>query len=605
MAGVWRENINLIRNNDSVEARTPNKPLLQLADRTQYLKDRLDAAATGEGLVLFSQPLDSTVAVGDVVYFNKTSEEYKKALAAVNEGDDGSLKTAESAFVIGIVVRKLSSISGDILINGRYRDLTLKDSDDNELGLGQYYLSAHEAGKLVNVRPAVGVFVCTVTSTGVIVTPTPREVLEDHIHYRFELSTEVAGTPICRPGNLASIEFADSDVEGWLPADHSVFQNNAPAGAAFGYNIWKNAALSAAWPPQPLSAAYVERDGIGVAPEHVVVDDNGIWWMTNCMDYAPWARDYCLSSSTAVTEVSSSTASEPLAACDVPPRRVTLWFTRLVNKTNQATVSGLKPAENSPIVVSSCAEPDASGYYQGKCELDLDIPWTKTTGVSGHQVVKNISGTGDMSVGPVVEGIKGAGLVRVSGSDASGGYQSGTVTVTGLDPTQVTRQLDVSLVALDGALESIYQDVIPYIGFPSGRSTSFTGKVRIPHIMMTRPYMKLDVWFMLPTVGTPPANVTIKSLVIPAADAVDESSSSSLTVGGTVGTLPTGWSSASDLDIDQMGELAQGSYFSRQSLKLVVNSNEVVLFRINRSSSDSYNDELGVMNMIATIYDEG
>lgn len=604
MAGVWRENINLIRNGDSVEARTPNRPLLQLADRTQYLKDRLDAAAAGEGLVIFSQPLDSSVSVGDVVYFDKTSESYKKAIAAVNEGNDGILRTSESSFVIGIVVRKLTSTSGDILINGRYQSLTLQDADDNDLAMGQYYLSATEAGKLVSTRPAVGVFVCTVTNTGVIVSPTPREVLEDHVHYRFDLSTDVAGTPLCIGTNRASIEFADADIEGWLPADHSVFQNNAPSGAAFGYNIWQNASLSAAWPPQPLGAAYVERDGVGVAPEHVVIDDNGIWWMTDCMDYIPWERDYCVSSSTAVIE-SSSTAVAELAACDVPPRRVTLWFTRLVNKTNQAAVSGIKPADGSPIVVSSCAEADASGYYQGKCELDLNIPWTKTTGVAGSQVVKGISGNGDLSVGPVVEQVKGAGLVRVSGSGASGGYQNGSVTITGLDPTQVTRQLDVSLVALDGALESIYQDSIPYIGFPAGRSTSFTGKIRIPDVLMTNPYMKLDIWFMLPTLGTPPANVTITRMVVPSADSVDESSSSSLTVGGFVGTLPTTWSSAQNLDLDQLGSLQQGSYFSRQALKLPVHSNELVLFRVTRSSSDSYNDELGVLNMVATIYDEG
>ena len=603
---TWRATINVPRTGESVDEQTIGRPLSQLAERTAYLKDRLDAASVGEGLTLFSQPIISTISVGDVVYYNATMERYEPALAEAAEDDDGILRTGARAYVTGIIIRKLSSSAADILIQGRYSGLALTDTSSVALPNGNYYLSGMDAGKLVSLRPGVGIFVCSVTDQGVVVNPVPREVLEDHIHYRFELVVDPAGTPVCHADNRVSIEYADSDREGWLPADDPSFQELAPIGAFFGYNLLAYPALHAAWPPQPLRGAYLELNGVGISQDHVVVDDNGIWWMTNCNTDVPWESDECLSSSISLEQESSSSgtigAGRP-GPCAPITRRMLLWFTHLVSKTDQVVVTGVKSAEDSPIVVSGCAAPDASGYYQSKVELDLNLLWTRTARQAGSEVVKGVTGHGDLLVGQVVEGIQGAGLVTVSGSQSTvGGSSAGLVTITGLDPTQISRKVDVALVALSGATEAIYSGILPYVGLPAGRVSSFIGKVRVPSIAMTTPRLALDLWFGMPTVGTPPANVSIEYAVVNDAESTTESSSS-LYSGGLMQSMPTTWSIANVLDLEDLGALAAGDYFSRRALVIGIGSNQLLLFRLSRTASDGYTGELAVINMVATVYD--
>lgn len=611
---IWRDNIRLIVDEEPVDDQIINRPLRQLVDRTQYLKDRQDAAATGEGLFLFSRVAHIDVSLGDAVYYNETTAQFERAIATVEDAssEDGSLRTADSAYVIGIVIRKPSSVTADILTYGYY-PITLTNTDGADLAAGNHYLSATADGKLVSARPAVGVFVCTVTSNGIIVRPTPREVLEDHIHYRFELEVDPAGTAVCYGDDRVQIEFVDTDVEGWLPASHSLFNNTAPAFAKFGYNWWQNPALAAAFPPQPVGSAYIELAGVGVSADQVIVDDNGIWWMRDCSALVPWSDDGCASSSAAAEVESSSSAgpdAEP-APCSSMPTRLVLWFTKMVAKTDLAVVTGLKGITDSLIQVVGCNNPDAGGYCRGKVELDLTMDWSRETGVAGSEVVKGVLGNNRLQVGRVVEGISTSGLISVSGSQtAAGGSAAGVVTLTGLDPTSITRQIDVMLVALNGATESIYESTVPYVGLPSGRATSFTGSVRIPILAMTSPRVRLDIWIGMMGAGTPPANVTIAYAIINAAETTGMSSSSSLGVlaGSEFQTLPTAddFSTAVDLSLNDLEALTKGEYFNRRALdNLVIASEQILLFRLARSASDSYASELGIVKMVATVYDLG
>lgn len=606
MSAVWRDSITMIRNGDSVNEQTIGVVTSQLAERTSYLKERLDASAVGEGLMLFSQAIHTSVTEGMVVYFDEATETFKPAIADTSNDSSGLLKLANSAYAVGIVARKLSTVAADILIRGRYRGLTLTDASSNTLSIGHYWLSANDAGYLVSSRPAVAIYVCQVTTDGIIVNPTPREVLEDHIHYKFELRTTAAGTSVCRPSNRVSIDYPDNTVEGWLPADDAIFNGNAPAGAYFGYNWTANPQLSAVWPPQPLSGAYLEINGIGVSLDHVIIDKNGIWWMTNCNSDAPWAEDTCLSSSTAVEQSSSSAwiSGEPRPApCEPVNRRIQLWFTRMVAKTDQTSVTGLKAASGSPIDVTGCSSPDANGYCAGKLVLDLSMEWGRTGNSAGSEVVKDITGYGDLAVGHVTEGIKGAGLISVSGTRSlTGGYSAGSVTITGLDPTAITRKLDVGLVALSGASESVYSDIVHYVGLKNGLATSFIGQVRIPQLSMTIPRVYLDLWFATPTAGTPPDGVTIQYAVVDDADYAGMSSSSGAP-GIPLSSMPTSWSTAVQLNLDDVGELNAGNYFKKLALDIVIASNQILLFRIARTASDSYTGELAVINMVATVYD--
>lgn len=599
---AWRDRIDLVRNGESVDSRVTNRAVAQLAERTQYLKDRLDASAVGEGVILFSQPVSSGVLEGHAVFYDEDDSRYEPAVADVSN-ETGSLRTAASAYVIGVVIRKLTPTTADILVSGRYSGLTINDAEGSPLPEGRYYLSADAPGFLVSDRPAVGVFVCTVTTQGVVVQPTPREVLEDHIHHRFELKTDPAGFPLCGANDTVDIVGADESIEGWLPADHSVFAGTAPSGAFFGYNISANANLASQWPPHPVDSAYVEMDGLGVAPERVRIDENGIWWMANCASLLPWDAPLCESSSLALTEESSS-SSAPVDPCGPVAKRVVLWFTRLVSQTAQAVVTGIKPADGSPVTVTGCAEISPEGYCRGPVQLGLALSWTRNQGVPGGEVVKGISGNDSLQTGYVVEGVRGSGLVSVAGGvDLGSGYRGGLITVTGADPSNLGRQLPVELVALNGATENVYSGIVPYVGLPADRETSFVGLIKIPDVSLLAPRLSLELWFATLSAGTPPADVTISYASVEPAQETAESSSS--LIGSGFGSLPTAWSAESDLSLEDLGELGAGDYFGRTALTVDVVGGQLLLFRIKRSASDSYAGELAVVNMVGSLFEGG
>lgn len=596
--GTWRSNINFIKSTDPVDDKTINKPLQQLYDRSQYLKDRLDAAAVGEGLIISSQPLSSSVKVGDAVYYDDSKDIFDQALAELDLENDIP-RTGKRSFVVGIVIRKLAEDMGDILIRGYYPNFQLTDSANNSLPPGNYYLSSTEPGKLTNTRPPVGVFVASVLNSGILVNPTPREVLEDHIHYRIDLETFPAAVPICEGGGRTSLIHANNDLLGWLPADDPIFQGLAPPGAFFGYNWTRDPKLAAIWPPEPLGSAYLELNGVGVPPEHVLIDSNGIWWLTDCDPYLPWDASLCASSSTTIPMHSSSAAVEH---CGPGARRLTLWFTKLTSKTDQSVVTGLKPSDGSPILVNSCDKSDAEGFCTGKLELDLNIPWSKTQNTPGSVVVKDITGNGELSVGPVVEGIVGSGLISVSGTKVlNEGHQSGLVTIQGLDPTQIRRRIDVGLVALNGALENIYQGILPYVGLPADRQTSFIGKLQLPLLGFISPVLDLTFWFAVLSTGTPPTSVKLRHAIINEPSLIlDGQLSSSAT---NITTLPTAWSNWLDLDLNEAGPLPVGGYFGKVALNLAVTSGQLLLFELQRDAPDGFPGELAVINMFGEVYE--
>lgn len=585
MAGIWRPNINLIRTGQAVDAQVTNRPLRDLADRTQYLRDRLDAQAIGEGLILTSQSVAAAVQEQDIVYYDAANCRFDRARAII---DEATARTAAQAYAVGVVIRKLTEETADLLIRGRHASVAPRDHAGNPASAGPWYLSATAPGRVTSSRPAVGVYVGMMTADGFLMDPALREVLEDHIHHRFSLVTDPAGTPVCAEGRV-SLTDEDDAVEGWLSADHAIFQGAAPLGAKFGYNLIRNAQLAATWPPQPTTAAVIELGGAAVSSEFAQITASGIWWMTDCATQVPWRAHPCGSS------------SGPEEPC--PPTAadwMTLWFVKLCAKTDQAVVTGVRSKSGSPIIVSGCAEPDPDGYRASRIELDIDIPWNVAPNAAGAQVVKEISGYGDLEVGPVVEGVLGAGLISASGTISLPlGGKAGIVTLTGLDPSSITRQLDVALVALSGAVEGLTGG-LPYVGLPAGRAASFTGRIRIPALQMVTPRLRLTMWFAALSAGTLPQNVTLSGVLVPPAG------------GGTILPGPDGWSGPPvDLSLGALGNLLLRQYASVESNPAAGSGTDlgaggqIYFFRISRSANDGYAGELAVVNMFGTVYDAG
>jgi hypothetical protein len=311
MALSFKELVQFIVDGDPVNQGTINSVLRDLDNNTRYLKEVFEAATLGSTVFARNVTVEVDAAVGMAVYYKVANSQFERAKAAAVTDSNGEAVTADSAHGWGIVYAKHTSTTADLLLTG-YAKLDISAAVTGSVTAGMYYLSSSDPGKLVQPIPPVTVGVLQADGSGnVFVNPSFSDVLVDHTHHRIDLLAKPAGdhAPPASAGTHAITEPStgwDTTVEGWLPASHTVFDTKpAPTGAKFGYNLSANANLKASWPPTPIDNAYIEWDrggktysggglsGITLGDESVVkLDDNGIWWMTDCYDTVPWSKGY-------------------------------------------------------------------------------------------------------------------------------------------------------------------------------------------------------------------------------------------------------------------------------------------------------------------------
>lgn len=526
----WESLIRFISDGEAVKASVANRAPTSLATRTQYLYERLQSLSAGEALFLHYQKMESSAAPGDLVYFDETYNGYKKALAAVEYNETaGWFMLADTAFVVGMVYQKTGTEVGHILTAGTLRDFDLSNAIVNGSATtpGPYFLSMQTPGKLTLQKPPIGIYMLYNRGDGTFhFMPTPRDLLEDHVHYRFELYAKPAGQANCitrGDGQVHQVVDPDTNDTGWLPAEHPVFAGAAPDGAKFGYNLSKHEALQRVWPPVPSSSYYMEQNGYGLmiagSPRPTVIADTaGLWWMEDCYGMAPWAPSYpgCESSSSSQSfEPESSSSGEPFFTCHTPleysgldddrldEKTLVLWFSKMVYKTDPNVVTELSPcSEDSPILVLDCDGEPAIG---GKLCLSLDLSRLDVIEpVDGYNVVKGFVAD-TVQKGPIVEGLKagsGAEIVGVGTEDVdwelSDGFYRGKLQVQLQDTTGDPREGEANLVALNDVLED-YDNTSKffYLHFPAGRPSSVRGRIEVPRLGLSSPLqMKLWCWFV-------------------------------------------------------------------------------------------------------------
>jgi hypothetical protein len=311
MGLTFKDLVRFIVDGDPVNQGTINSVLRDLDNNTRYLKELFDAATLGSTVFARKVTIEIDAVVGMVVYYNVTTSRFERAKSAATTDSNGEAVTADSAHVWGVVYTKHTATSADLLLTG-YAKLDISAAVTGTVTAGMYYLSSGDAGKMVQVKPPVTVGVLQADSSGhVYVNPSFSDVLVDHTHHKTTVVAVPSGdhVPPLSEGTHTITEPStgwDTSTEGWLPASHAVFNTRpAPAGALFGYNINANATLLGLWPPTPLDNAYIEWDrggvtysgagsaGITVGDKSVIkLDDNGIWWMTDCYDTVPWPTNY-------------------------------------------------------------------------------------------------------------------------------------------------------------------------------------------------------------------------------------------------------------------------------------------------------------------------
>lgn len=491
----WKQIVNLLLDGEPVDAPTTNRPLQHLAQRTQALYERLTAMLAGEALVERDAPLAEDTFVGAGVY-KANDGTWKNALAAVAEDATlGYYTLPESAQVAGIVLEKHTSTLGSVVLFGHVTDMDWSAAVEGGYESGQYYLSSQTAGKLTRQQPAVSIPLAIIRPgvAQAYVNTALRDVLEDHVHVRVALEDAPAGTPRCNEfGDQHEILCPDEDAMGWLPADHASFDGNAPSGAAFGYNLAAHPELYRIWPAAPLDSVYIEVDGVGVPTGYsdtatdvqIIVNRYGIWWMNGCYGQAPWKDPWyvCSHDEDCIDLESESGYYEAPVDVSCPieyRRRINLFFTRMTFKTDATVVTSLEAAAGSPLSVVRAI--DGLPAKTGDLVIGLSLNFSIQDGIAGHLAIKTASGN-SLGRGPVVESIRAAdSSIEVVSSVGAGaaGQKYANIVLRAVSATNLERELEVQVVALQKATEETFQDVL-FFGLPNERSSTVRLMTTVP-----------------------------------------------------------------------------------------------------------------------------
>lgn len=432
MSANWPYNIKHVNPGEPVQAGIVGRPDRTLEERTEYLKERLDAAELGRAIFEVDATVSPDVLPGHPVYWNWATNRYEKALVAVEQDPNTQVFTVQpSSDCVGMCYRKKAEDRADIVLRGLviFNDLT--NSIGPTVEPGKYYLSAVEAGKLSKQKPPVTVVVCHVQGPRdncsdklrVIVMPQNRDYVEEHTHYRFDLFAKPCGTNTLYTDDDGKerhrIDNVNPELQGWLPADHPTFRrdpadattNYAPPGAIFGYNLKKHNAVNRVWPPIPVQsvsmiwdkgidlvgATEIPLGGSGLA----ICDVNGIWWLSDCKGDVPWPEEW------------SPTYSTGAGFGDECPRnevmRVVVIYLRMLLGNDRSVVTSLVQDVDevngqlitSPVAITNCDDIPAS---TGDLKLNLDLQFAKTESIGG-ETVKSVSNRHQLARGWITEGL--------------------------------------------------------------------------------------------------------------------------------------------------------------------------------------------------------
>ena len=205
MSENWPYKLTHVSPGEPVQAGIVSRPDRALAERTDYLQDRLDAAEAGKALFDVDATVSPDVLPGQPVYWNATAHRYEQAIVVV-ENDDAAqtLVARPSSECVGLCYKKTAADRADIVLRGLVTFENLTAAIGPTVAPGKYYLSAVTPGKLSKQKPPITVAVCYVYGPRdncsdhlrVLVCPQVRDFLDEHTHYRFELLTTYSGTSL-------------------------------------------------------------------------------------------------------------------------------------------------------------------------------------------------------------------------------------------------------------------------------------------------------------------------------------------------------------------------------------------------------------------------
>jgi hypothetical protein len=258
---VWTNQVPLVQNGEPVDAPTTNKSAIALAERTAALRSMIESITAGRKIVFPDAPIDAGVEEGHVVSLNLTSLLHELSLSSWEDLTiaEGIAVPTENAIYTGVVIKKCSETSADILLSGL--EVLESAALDRLFGTttpanGLYFLSSQDAGQVSMARSGPNIRVLQYAGDGLIrVFPFNYDPVT-HQHYCFKILQ------------------ADWVAAGGLP--------NPPVGATFGVDLTTANSIaegtSEAIVNQSGPAVFVNLDtGTHLLGDEYFVDENGIW----------------------------------------------------------------------------------------------------------------------------------------------------------------------------------------------------------------------------------------------------------------------------------------------------------------------------------------
>lgn len=164
---TYIDNLNLIQDNENVDATVANRPINELKNNTDWLKARLLLLSGSGGLIAENQACSTDCDVGMAVYRDAGDARFEPAQG-----------TLSKKLVMGIVYSKDSASVASILVLGLAElDITGALETGQTLSASRYYLSATEAGKLTTVAPGEHAVAVLVADGAGLIVVNPFELL--------------------------------------------------------------------------------------------------------------------------------------------------------------------------------------------------------------------------------------------------------------------------------------------------------------------------------------------------------------------------------------------------------------------------------------------
>jgi hypothetical protein len=589
--------IQFISDGEPADANSVNRQTAALDQRTRYLWSLFQAAAAGQALFARQRPIDPSCVIGQAVYWDEDAGQFAAGvISATYNATTGQIEPAISCIVRGVVYQILASGVADILLYGFVQlDVSGAMAPGQTLAAGIYYLSASSPGNLTTVRSGVPITVLQADGQGgIFCAPGTIDAINNHTHLHFSLAPIPAGAHADPGSGVHVITAANTAVEGWLPASDPSFNSLAPEGAYFGYNMPANAGLTAAWPPLSADQAVLFQNGVLVDSHDtdglVRVDNNGIWWMSNCNTRVPFPI-HLVTTNTSCATAWAGLLTAPDACSATPTPTLDFYFCQPAYITADTAVGSLVSTDPR-IEIFREGEPDV-GASSGALQLALNLSFLLVDAdPGGYLAIKSFDPTTQTFLqGPVATGIwSPSSRVTLTGDE------SDTVTIADVAQTvyrgnvgiNVTsgsiQELMPDLIRIAGAEEVYYQNIMR-LSLPAGKVTGLRVRFMVPTtIDLASPTLALNLRILGRSAGTT-GSLTVTYLRIPAAPSAPA-------------TIPT---MDSAVTMNTVITLDADQYQDVQATPVSITAGDDVLFMITRNASDGYAGEVDLLRISATL----